>query len=152
AYTRQYEPTWAAPKFEYIHGRVFEYNYQINLKKPFKFSLCGWYHNILLKLNPNKTKEKSTEKAIDKMTDLEIISDKAIDKTTDKAPDVVINEATDLVMDMRMDSISETISEINEIFSSPSPSVIFDEDEAIISNDDTELEIGYKLIIKTAEG
>ncbi|CAG8528409.1 4495_t:CDS:2, partial [Cetraspora pellucida] len=69
---------------------------------------------------------KLIEKANDKMTDLKIISDKAIDKTTDKATDVIINKATDLVIDMRMD-------------------------KAIISNDDTELEIGYKLIIKTAE-
>ncbi|CAG8597982.1 8193_t:CDS:2 [Racocetra persica] len=74
------------------------------------------------------------EKAIDKITDLEIVPNKAMDKTTDKATDVVINKATNLVMDMRMDSISETIN------------------EATISDDDTKLEIGYKLIIKTSEG
>ncbi|CAG8670813.1 12440_t:CDS:1, partial [Dentiscutata erythropus] len=37
AYTRVYEPTWVAPMFEYIHGKVMEYNYQINLKNLFNF-------------------------------------------------------------------------------------------------------------------
>ncbi|CAG8760194.1 10064_t:CDS:2, partial [Racocetra fulgida] len=54
AYTRIYEPTWAAPKFEYIHGRVMEHNYRINLKKSFRFSLCGRCHNVLVKVNPVK--------------------------------------------------------------------------------------------------
>ncbi|CAG8694303.1 36377_t:CDS:2, partial [Racocetra persica] len=59
AYTHVYEPTWAAPIFKYIHERVMEYNYQINLKKSFWFSLSGQCHNVLMKLNPKKAKKKT---------------------------------------------------------------------------------------------
>ncbi|CAG8645497.1 34702_t:CDS:1, partial [Racocetra persica] len=61
-YTRLYEPTWVTPKFEYIHERVFEHNYQINLKKSFQFSLCGQCHNVLVKLNSTKAKNNKYDK------------------------------------------------------------------------------------------
>ncbi|CAG8717900.1 4132_t:CDS:2 [Dentiscutata erythropus] len=60
AYTRIFEPTWVAPMYEYIYGKVMEYNYQINVKKTFRFSLCGRCHNVLVKLNSKAKKKKTT--------------------------------------------------------------------------------------------
>ncbi|CAG8612493.1 13554_t:CDS:2, partial [Racocetra fulgida] len=65
AYPRSYEPTWAAPKFEYIHKLVMEYNYRINLKRQFKFSLCERCNNISNKLSPDKKSTNTTRKKAD---------------------------------------------------------------------------------------
>ncbi|CAG8767214.1 6523_t:CDS:2 [Dentiscutata erythropus] len=46
--------------YEYIHGKVIEYNYQINMKKTFQFSLCGQCYNVLVKLNSKAKKKKTT--------------------------------------------------------------------------------------------
>ncbi|CAG8752278.1 9085_t:CDS:2, partial [Racocetra fulgida] len=65
AYPHSYEPTWAAPKFEYIHKLVMEYNYRINLKRQFKFSLCERCNNISNKLSPDKKSTNTTRKKAD---------------------------------------------------------------------------------------
>ncbi|CAG8613475.1 875_t:CDS:2, partial [Racocetra fulgida] len=145
-YTHQYESTWVAPKFEYIHKKILEYNYQINLKKSFKFSLCGQCYSILLKLNSTKTKKKLMNKTTDVVTDnaMNIVMDNATDELTDVATDVASDVATDVVSDVVTDIVSDASSSF-------SLSVITN-DEIISSDDNTKFEISYKLIVKTAEG
>lgn len=107
AYPRKYEPTWTGIKFEYIDKRVLDYNYQINVKKPFNFSLCSRCNNILNKLNPTKTisKKKSSNKIMDVATD-EVMAN-TTNNSTDMATDKTIDEV-DLTTNMTTDILSKT--------------------------------------------
>ncbi|CAG8700581.1 25531_t:CDS:2 [Dentiscutata erythropus] len=84
AYTRSYEPTWAVPKFEYIHGKFSEYNYDIDLKISFKFSLCGRCHNILTKLSTAKDKKNIIDTKTKPNTPLSVVEVTIEDETSSK--------------------------------------------------------------------
>lgn len=66
AYTRIFNPNWEQPKLKFIQDKVIEYNYNLDPKEEFNFSLCGKCHNILVKSSNPKlnistaaTKEQS---------------------------------------------------------------------------------------------
>ncbi|CAG8539465.1 20110_t:CDS:2 [Racocetra persica] len=47
---------WTADQTSFIYDKIVKYNYEVNLKEPFNFSLCSRCNNGLLKLKLTKKK------------------------------------------------------------------------------------------------
>ncbi|CAG8795235.1 31270_t:CDS:1, partial [Gigaspora margarita] len=59
AYTRIFTPNWTVDQFAFIRDKVSKYNYAVDLKEAFNFSLCSRCNNGLLKLALTKKKVSS---------------------------------------------------------------------------------------------
>jgi hypothetical protein len=73
AYTRIFNPDWTKDKISFVQEKVLKYNYSINLKDTFNFSLCSKCNNILLRLTPKNSKNiKSIVKPTETLPNLEV--------------------------------------------------------------------------------
>jgi hypothetical protein len=130
AFTRIFSPDWTKDKISFIQEKVLKYNYSINLKNTFNFSLCSKCNNILSRLTPKNSKNI---KSIAKPT--ETISNLEVSQNTQLKPEVcdltILDETSTL-----QNSLEASESDENS------------EDNAYSADDNFEYEFQYGICIK----